>query len=754
MKQVCERATITRNGYSWVLENGALKAILTFESGSIKLVSFVNKLADADYVNSDDPGYLFYFDCEGTDFYSDDGGWTLGEAAEHAIEQYGRTWGEELVLTLTRTQGRRMQVRAVFQIYDEDAGIRMQCWLKNLGDECLRISESDLMGWKLANRPCDIHYVENSLTWKMTRGKLANGKRNAVVVYDTGDGWVLTPENNYSTSLQPGAYTGTSAHPFLKIDLWEDGETVKVSTDPLALQAVIRPNEELEYLAVNIEVFQGDVWDARLAAAKHLRRRYKFHDPSRILSVNDWFFRAKRTEAYYRDVMVPALVEMGFDKLLIDDLWNTPTRDDTDVVAALSQDLPKFAAWIREQGLGIGYWFALTGDEWGLGRDLADPAQIDFKRRQMEEVLIGQYLSSWQQIDLGELWKTDTPTAYSHPSDSVYRKWLGVRSYMNHIAHQYPSFLMQTTCELENPVVTDQSVGLMHLPDNGIAGLFWGGVRTYQKDDKNYDHYHPVRNLFGYFGLFPSEGMLDFWNTRTWRGTVAQFYSFLAGRHISIYDDPGEFDAPTRYRLKRFNEWRNNARIKSVLNEIVLPIPRASIGTVNDDTDIHSWMFRSQDRSQALMIVLDERNDAFSSFSQPVRWLSEHKRYLVQDITLSDEGQFQYHFIGLFDGAELRANGLEVDERIQTTGVRAYWFQERNECLKQVVYADDRIHSYEEAMDDDTLSLNVHGTSDARGQLMVYNGANREVQVIDVEWDAPGQTDGPISKIHSKELRV
>jgi len=713
------RASIAGGKDCWVIENGVMKAVLTFENGSIRLTSLVNTLVNAEYVQPGDPGYLFYFRYDGTDVYSNDGFWTVKEATERSIDLYRRTWGRELLLTLARTQGHRMQIKVSIQMYDEDAGMRMQYWITNLEDDYKRISESDLTGWKLVKRACDIHYAENSLSWNQTRERLRGGKRNAVVVYDTGDGWVLTPESNYSTSLEPGAYQGTSEHPFLNIDLWPDGESVKVSTDSVAVQAVIRPKEELEYFAVNLEVFRGDVWDGRLAAAKHLRQRYKFRDPSRILSVNDWFFRDRRTESYYRNSLVPALVEMGFDKLLIDDLWNTPTRDDVEVEAGFTEDLPALAAWIREQGLGIGYWFALTGDEWGLGRDLADSAQIEFKRWQVEEVLIKRYSSSWQQIDLGELWLTDAPTEYSHPSDSVYRKWLGVRAFMNGISHDYPDFVMQTTCELENPIVTDQSIGLMHLADNGIAGLFWGGIRAYQSENKDYDHYHPIRNLFGYFGLFPSEGMLDFWNTQTWRGTVAQFYSFLAARHVSLYDDPCEFEASSRAVLKRFNEWRGNGRIRALLNEVALPVPCDG----EEEGGILPWMFRSGDGSQALLIVLDERTAGLPGLRIPIRWLSDAEAYLVQDVTLGDDGGFQYGFIGLFEGAVLRSRGLEVDDRIRLAGVRAYWIQRRNAEPKQVIYADDRVQACEEEMRGGGLWISYE--SEAGGRMFVYDEANR-----------------------------
>ncbi|MEI6674603.1 MAG: DUF5703 domain-containing protein [Verrucomicrobiota bacterium] len=61
---------------------------------------------------------------------------------------------------------------------------------------------------------------------------------------------------------------------------------------------------------------------------------------------------------------------------------------------------------------------------------MSDPAFVAYKRDRVENVLIPKYHCTWQMIDLGELWLNDTPTAYSHPSDNVYRKFVNLRNYM------------------------------------------------------------------------------------------------------------------------------------------------------------------------------------------------------------------------------------------------------------------------------------------------------------------------------------
>ena len=138
---------------------------------------------------------------------------------------------------------------------------------------------------------------------------------------------------------------------------------------------------------------------------------------------------------------------------------------------------------------------------------MADPANVDFKLKQTEDDLIGKYHSRWGQLDCGLLWKTGTVTPYSHPSDSVYRKLLGMRRYINAITHEYPDYLMHITCEIDNPSNENegqppygQNVGLAHLGDNAIIGSF---RRTETADD--------VRDLFASVGLFPIEGELSTW---------------------------------------------------------------------------------------------------------------------------------------------------------------------------------------------------------------------------------------------------
>ncbi|MDR0703988.1 MAG: hypothetical protein LBF88_03285 [Planctomycetaceae bacterium] len=52
-----------------------------------------------------------------------------------------------------------------------------------------------------------------------------------------------------------------------------NADTVRVTTNPKALQLTLFPLEEIEYCSVNFGVFQGDCRAGRVAVSCHYRNR-------------------------------------------------------------------------------------------------------------------------------------------------------------------------------------------------------------------------------------------------------------------------------------------------------------------------------------------------------------------------------------------------------------------------------------------------------------------------------------------------
>ena len=387
----------------------------------------------------------------------------------------------------------------MFEIYNDRAGLRCLSFVKNGADKKLTISASDVFALNLPDDPHELFYITGICDWNVTSAGLKNGGRNAIARYTTGNGWFVVPENNWATCLAPGKCKGDPNNKLLGIHAWDNEAKVRVASNPIAIQVTLFPREELEYFSVNCGVFKGDVLDGRVAVSEHMRLRYKFHDPSHILSANDWqwgtfvpliksgfninTYPQARTDKKYREVVVPQAKAAGFDRVLIDDGWYQP--DDSTTPTKNWADMAALGKFITDNGLLTGHWFSLQGRfccrAFGQGRDCADPANLEFKMKQLNEDLIGKYHCRWDQVDSGPLYFTPNETTYSHPKDSVYRKILAMKRYMNTTAHKYPDFIMQTTCEIDNPSgyagadhtkMGNQNVGLIHLADNGITGFF------------------------------------------------------------------------------------------------------------------------------------------------------------------------------------------------------------------------------------------------------------------------------------------
>lgn len=738
----------------WTLQNDALRLTVQFRQGCLAVTSFENRTAGIDYLQDRAGAPLFAHVVNGVAIDAADGQWELADAAITDIQVGGRHWGRRLELTVRRAQPIAFRVRQIFELYDGRGGIRCSSFLRNDTAEEVVIGASDVLRLRLPDAPHTLYHIEGVLTWRQTRAGLANGGRNALACYDSGDGWFVLPENNWATCLEAGAAKAHSADKLLGISVWDSQPDVRVATNPKAVQLVLFPREEVEYFAVNLGVFKGDVLDGRVAAAEHLRQRYAFQDGSHELSVNDWQWGAlggRRTDENYRRVVIPKARAAGLDRIHIDDFWYEP-EDGVDPKGKWT-DMPALCDCIVTNGMKPGHWFSLQGricvHGWGDGRDCADPQNVDFKLRQMEETLIGRYHSQWDQVDAGLLWKTDAVTAYSHPSDSVYRKILGLRRYMNTIAHAHPGFIMQTTCEVDNPAGPgaadshgNQSVGLIHLADNGIAGMF---RRTEYRDD--------VRDLFAAVGMFPLEGMLSTWGEdgnadAAWKDSPLWYYQFLLARHTSLYSWPGNWSDESVTHLRLFNDWRKNPRFRSVLRELMRPVYNGQDWLRNEGP--WAWMFVDAERDKALLFAVNHLAlSRENQFAAKLRWLDPKKFYLVEEITQLPGGRFACVFRGRHGGQELSARGLEVDlERWRAPGLgelrpepcAAFWIQaELPADGPQVVYADAAVSSYIESRRRRQTCVELKGEPGATATLAVFDPALAAAETVTVKLDGSGR---------------
>ena len=739
-----EPAAVTEQGKTWTLRNESLQAAVTFSSGNVSLTSFYNREAKVDYLKGRPPGPLFAHVVNGQTTTANDGGWTLADATITDIDYYGIKWGKRLEFTLTRKQPVAFSVRQVFEVYNGRAGMRCLSFLKNATDEKLTVNASDVLSLELPDRAHTLYSIEGIVNWQATNGGLTNGGRNALVRYASGDGWFVVPENNWATCLEPGASKGHSQDKLLGIFAWAGEKGLRVATNPKSVRLVLFPREEVEYFAVNLGVFKGEVLDARMAVAEHLRQSYKFHDPSQVLSVNDWQWGGqggRRTDADYRNIVIPKAKAAGFDRINIDDFWYEP--EDGVVPKDKWTDMPALCDLIVANGMKPGHWFSLQGkycvNGWGNGRDCADPANVDFKLKQMRKTLIGKYHSAWDQVDAGLLWKTDEETAYSHPSDSVYRKILGMRRYMNTIAHEQPGFIMQTTCEVDNPAGPgsgashgNQNVGLIHLADNGIAGMF---RRTEYRDD--------VRDLIAAVGMFPLEGMLSTWGedgnaAAAWKDSPLWYYQFLLARHTSIYSWPGDWSEASVAHLRVFNDWRKNPRIKAVLNELLWPVYCGGDWLKNEGP--WAWMFTGEQKTKALLFAINHLDlTTHNEFAAKLRGLDPAKTYLIEEITQTPGGKFAYSCRGEYGGRQLVNVGLPIDLDDRPEPCAAFWIQEKASRKPQVLYADAAIFGYTEKASGAKLAVELEGAANSSACVFVFKPAAHGVERREVKLDSTGR---------------
>ena len=250
--------------------------------------------------------------------------------------------------------------------------------------------------------------------------------------------------------------------------------------------------------------------------------------------------------------------DAGFDRWEVTWKWNGGEGDDSvEPRPGFTRDLKALSEFCLSKGVRIGYYNTMSGGYWGEGRDLADPAAIAFKRKQIDESTIRKYHSTWQMIDLGEFWWNDKETAYSHPSDNVYRKALAVREYMTDMTRRHPDWVPLTTCELEAPGVNPraQCVDLMLIAENGQAGSYCrtdnaSGARP-QSPRSN------LSDAFNFIGLMPLEAYVGVYGesgTDPWPEmfTPACYYSTLLSGCSTFYSDVRRW-TPNQAAAERIN---------------------------------------------------------------------------------------------------------------------------------------------------------------------------------------------------------
>lgn len=701
-KAAAANSMITKSGNTWTLENDVMRVVLSFANGSIQMTSYYNKEAGKEYLTGSGSNYLFYYNYGGSDLYSNDGGWTLGADSITDISQFNTNWGKTLSIPITRVSPQNLTVTLKFDIYNGRAGVRYRNFIKNNTTAEKTITNSDVIALNFPNNAHTLYYVPN-MTWYSTSGALApNAGKNCITLYDTGDGWGLQPEMNWKTET-----TGTNymLPPFANINAWSGITNVKVSTNPESMQLALFPNEELEYLSVNMTVFKGDIIDGKMAVEEHFRKRFKYNNVTSIFTTNDWDWTSNRTDAYYRNTVIPKALQGGLDMIMVDDLWNT-TRDSTTPVSSFTTDLPGLTNHIVSQGLQFGIWFSMTGDNHNKGRDLADPANIEYKRSQVENVLIPQYHVTHQMIDLTEFWPNTATTTTSHPSDSVYRKNLNVRNYLNGIVSRHPEFIPKLTSEVDiYPTQGDRNNGLLHIADNGFITAN-GGVASsnYMTIPMDSFGYLPMNSV--YYGGSPTGKMQD-------------YYPLMLTRIAKFNTDPGGWSDTGLNLLKKFNDWRKSPRIKALTEETCRPL---YAGPNFDISGPFAWMYRTEDKSKALVIASAAKmTGAPDEFTLDMRWLDSNKTYLVEDITLDDNGTNNYIFKGRFTGAQLKSPGLTVNLAENTSKGKAFYIQEDNGASMQVLYADEKITSYTQTVGTSNITVNVNGVPNSTGKVVVFD---------------------------------
>jgi hypothetical protein len=741
-------ATVVISGDTVTMTNDVLKVVLRRTAGSLTLISLQNRAAAKEYQTV--AAALFSYELNGSaTVAANDGGWTFGATAQSAITMYARqgnlTVGRQVRIMMSRAGTRPLTVTAVFEIYDGRAGLRFHTLIRNgSGTAKLTVTRSTVLALGFADQPHTLHFVPNQV-WRSTRGALApapqdtssSGKqaelpKKAISVYDAGHGWSVSPELNWKGMRGHGQVTGDyMLAPYASIDAWSGVNHVRVVSNPGSLQLVLFPNEEFEYLAVNVTVFAGGIVDGRMADEEHFRKRFRYNNTSTVFHTNDWDYRGgpgrDLPPDYYYTTIIPKAVSAGFDMVMLDDYWNV-TRDSIEPSAVMKESihsLEEFSATLADKGLWLGLWFSLTGGGHGEGRDLADPANLAFKRAQIE-TLITRYRMTHQMIDLTEYWQTEQITAYSHPSDSAYRKAVLARRLMNDLVQAHPQLLPKMTSELDVwPTQGDRNNGLIHVCNNGWNTAN-GGVTGEALS---------LRTALTGFGHLPQGSW--YMNIGVMSGKMEDYYSYLAVRAVKFGQDPGnaaQWPPAAIALMAAFNRWRKSARVRALTEQPFRPVhlgPGWDSSSWDSSTGPYVWLYADEGRNTALVIATGVGGRA-SGATVDLRWLTAGATYLVTDITLDDSGARSYAFRGALTTTALKT--FPIDLRANTSRGKAFWVSRVVRTGLQVAYADENVTSW--TVTGSTVA--VVGAAGTTVSLVVADPAVNRGIVVSVPLNAAG----------------
>jgi len=212
-----------------------------------------------------------------------------------------------------------------------------------------------------------------------------------------------------------------------------------------------------------------------------------------------------------------------------------------------------------------------------------------------------------------------------------------------------------------------------------------------------------------------------------WKDSPLWYYQFLLARHTSIYSWPGDWSPQSVAHLRVFNDWRNNPRIKAVLCELMRPVYNGPDWMKNEGP--WCWMFTDESKSKALLFALNHLNlTTNNACAAKLRWLDPDKTYLVEEITQTPDGGFNYVFRGEYAGKRLVKEGLPMDLDDGVEPCAAFWIQEKTSAGPQVLYADASIFRYTERSSLTKLAVEIEGAPNSTANIFVFKPAANAVE--------------------------
>jgi hypothetical protein len=775
-------ASSTQSVNKWTLENDVVRTEIEFtDEGRIQMNSFFNKRAEKEYLPQSaesNQSSLFSY----TYRLLEDG--QTGKEAIGAVQtlnandsgyEIGTPSVQDLSMTTEKgihsTIGKRLEIPVTknevtitlsFEIYDGNAGLKFQTYIRNNSeDKRLQITASDVLKLDMPDEPRNLHYT--CITkWKSTTSgvdqsdcsKASEDIKVLINLYDSGDGFYIGPEVNAKTQVykrdpgEPDTGKTYMARSFAGIRAFK-GNQVTVSTNPEALQLVLFPKEQFEYIAVNLTAFTGNIVDAKMAVEEHLRTRFKYNHTSTIVNTNDWQWgNGKRNEDFYKSTAVPIAKQAGFDMVMFDDGWNNPdstgtSRDGVTPLPSYTDNMNGLADYYKNEGLLFGLWYSLSGGYHNRGNDLADPAIIAAKKEKIQ-YMIDNYHLVHQMIDLTQFWLNDAVTDYSHPTDNVYRKNVLSKDLMNGIVETNPEYKVKYTTEVDIwPSQGDRSNELMHIISNG-----WTTSST------EYGENLDISLFGGQFGHLPLNSV--YFNTGNMNtGDMMSFYKYMFARNIKHGASPDSWSASNIKLAGKFNAWRKSARIQALTDTIIRPVytgegwDSSVAANWNQNAGPYVLMHVSENKDQALMIATGAGKPGASTVNVDLRWLDPTKSYLIEDITLDDTGIVSYRFKGLLTGQQLKNFVIDLDEN--TTKGKAFWIQEYTDQPYQIIYADENVQNSSLSFNDALIHINGTGKANSTGKVIIYGKSENAAMAVNVQFDSNGTGSLVIDQFESTD---